>query len=126
MHSRALSSLPLPVRLAITLPMAAMMIAINAMAWSNQRSFDTWREEERSRSHHRVVHDELMELHPSPARHDPTAFYPSEHVEPPESDGGLQVLTAVTAASVAGSVLAGAFGLYVLFGGATRNEEELT
>ncbi|MCA9490157.1 MAG: hypothetical protein KC621_09540 [Myxococcales bacterium] len=128
MVGRGLSFLPLPVRLAITLPVACFMIAINTMAYSNKMEFEAHQEMERSRSHHHheVVHEQPAAFVPTPARHDPTAYYPSEHAQSDEGDGtGLKVLGVVAAAGVGASVLAGSFGLYVMVGGTAKDEEGL-
>ena len=121
--ARALGYLPWPVRLLVTLPVVAIMAWANLTAFSNKRAFESM-QEERSAAHHRPATQVQRVAHraPAEARHDPTAYYPSEHRE--EEGDSLMVWTAVASGAAGLSVLAAGWGLFSLLGGSKEPEIE--
>jgi hypothetical protein len=120
---RALAHLPWPIRMAVTLPVLAIMVWANYTAFSNKRAFEAFQEEERGGAHHARAQrvDRVAHRAPEAPRHDPDAYYPSEHRD--QSNGHLGLWTAVAAGGTGLAVLAGGLGLFSLFGPANEPEE---
>jgi len=119
---RALAYLPWPVRMAVTLPVLGIMVWANTTAFSNKRAFEAWEEGERSTAHHEPARRTAHRA-PAAARHDPDAYYPSEHRN--TADEHLVMWTAVAAGGAGLAALAGGFGLFFLFGPTKEPEEAL-
>ncbi|MEL6613990.1 MAG: hypothetical protein AAFQ53_17985 [Bacteroidota bacterium] len=114
MVGRGLSQLPLPVRLAVTLPVLGMLVFTNYTAFSNKRAFEAWQEE--GHMQREPVHVEARARHvaPAAAHHDPDAYYPSEHREA-DDEGDTMVWTAMAIGGAGLSVMAGCFAIFSLF-----------